>query len=613
MTLFDIIRNLQAIAAQEPSVKSVSDGDIYDALNAAVDIKYGVFHITQDTHTTHGDLDVWGLNLFFIDRLLDDGENRLSIQSAGITILENVLKNFADTFGAEYMNNIVYTPFTQRFKDNCAGVFCKISISTVMDNLCAEGGKIVLVKNQDKSIDITSNGRYNVTPDYGFSGLGQVDINVDVQGGGCVASEESKTYTANGTYTITPTSGDCISKATVTVNVPSEEPVLQQKTIDIAENGSYSLAPDAGVDGLSNVNINVDVPPVPITPNLQDKSIEITENGNTIITPADGYDGLSQVEVITNVLPALQSKTIDITENGSYGLSPDMDAGFVGLAGVGINVNVPSKEPALQSKTIDITENGSYSLAPDEGIDGLNRVDITVNVPSAPYVVPDDMSFANSEFTTFRTDDFDFSQKTNFYSCWRSCISLKEFPLINVSNGTYFGLTWYDCQSLTEFPLLDVSKGTNFVNAWADCYKLASFPMLDLSKGREFDCAWQNCKALTEFPALNLSRGMSFDNAWNGCSALTTMAQLDLSRAEYEGFLNTWKGCSSLTNLGGFGAIKQSFSLSNSPKLTVESIMNVINQAATIDVGTMNFGSTNLNKLTDAQKAVATSKGWTLS
>ena len=174
-------------------------------------------------------------------------------------------------------------------------------------------------------------------------------------------------------------------------------------------------------------------------------------------------------------------------------------------------------------------------------------------------------------------------------------------------------MTWYDCQSLTEFPLLDVSKGTTFVNAWADCYKLASFPMLDLSKGREFNCAWQNCKALTEFPALNLSRGMSFNNAWNGCSALTTMAQLDLSKAGHEGFLNTWKGCSSLTNLGGFGAIKQSFSLSNSPKLTVESMMNVINQAATIDAGTMNFGSTNLNKLTDAQKAVATNKGWTLS
>ena len=493
MTLFDIIRNLQAIAAQEPSVRSVSDGDIYDALNAAVDIKYGVFHITQDTHTTNGDLDVWGLNLFFIDRLLDNGENRLSIQSAGITILENVLKRFADTFGAEYLNNIVYTPFTQRFKDNCAGVFCKISVSTVMDNLCAEGGKIVLVKNQDKSIDITSNGRYNVTPDYGYSGLGSVDINV---------------------------------------NVPStSEPKLQSKKYDITEDGTYTVLPD------------------------------------------EGYDGLERVDIFAYT--------------GSHCDSEETYRTY--------------------------TRNGTYEITPSNPDYFIRKANVTVNVPSTPYVVPDNMSFAHSEFTAFPFDDFDFSQKTNFYSCWRSCISLKEFPLINVSNGTYFGLAWYDCQSLTEFPLLDVSKGTNFVNAWADCYKLTSFPMLDLSNGWEFDCAWQNCKALTEFPALNLSRGMSFDNAWNGCSALTTMAQLDLSKAEHEGFLNTWKGCSSLTNLGGFGAIKQSFSLSNSPKLTVESMMNVINQAATIDAGTMNFGSTNLNKLTDAQKAVATSKGWTLS
>ena len=539
MTLFDIIRNLQAIAAQEPSVRSVSDGDIYDCLNAAVDIKYGVFHITQDTHTTNGDLDVWGLNLFYIDRLLDNGENRLSIQSAGITILENVLRNFADTFGAEYMNNIVYTPFTQRFKDNCAGVFCKISISTVMDNLCAEGGKIVLVKNQDKSIDITSNGRYNVTPDYGYSGLGSVDINVDVQGG---------------------------------EPLPPIEPVLQEKSIDIISNGSYSVSPDAGVDGLNRVDITVNVPSTS-EPKLQSKKYDITEDGTYTVLPDEGYDGLERVDIFAYT--------------GSHCDSEETYRTY--------------------------TRNGTYEITPSNPDYFIRKANVTVNVPSTPYVVPDKMSFAHSEFTAFPFDDFDFSQKTNFYSCWRSCISLKEFPLINVSNGTYFGLAWYDCQSLTEFPLLDVSKGTNFVNAWADCYKLTSFPMLDLSKGREFDCAWQNCKALTEFPALNLSRGMSFDNAWNGCSALTTMAQLDLSHAEHEGFLNTWKGCSSLTNLGGFGAIKQSFSLSNSPKLTVESMMNIINQAATIDAGTMTFGSTNLAKLTDAQKAVATSKGWTLA
>ena len=675
MTLFDIIRNLQAIAAQEPSVRSVSDGDIYDALNAAVDIKYGVFHITQDTHTTNGDLDVWGLNLFYIDRLLDNGENRLSIQSAGITILENVLRNFADTFGAEYMNNIVYTPFTQRFKDNCAGVFCKISISTVMDNLCAEGGKIVLVKNQDKSIDITSNGRYNVTPDYGFTGLGEVEINVDVQGGGCVASEETKTYTANGTYTITPTSGDCISKATVTVNVPSEEPVLQQKTIDIAENGSYSLAPDAGVDGLSNVNINVDVPPVPIAPNLQEKSIEITENGNTIITPADGYDGLSQVEVITNVLPALQSKTIDITENGSYGLSPDMDAGFVGLAGVGINVNVPTTAATAYVVPDGMKfEDSTFTTFTAEGLDFSQKTDFTecwsncdkltsfplidtsrgtnfymswfncsslksfplidtsrgtnfngawfkcTNLSSFPMIdTSKGTNFGTawaecSSLTTFPL--LNTSNGTNFNSAWDGCQSLKEFPLINTSKGTSFRGAWGSCISLTSFPMIDVSNGTDFYNAWFHCYKLTEFPQLDVSKGTNFVGAWSNCVALTEFPSLDLSAGTSFTEAWYWCSALTTMPALDLSNGI--SFSNTWYKCESLTTLGGFGAIKESISLSSSPNLTVDSIMNVITQAADlnslgIDGKTMTLGSTNLAKLTDAQKAVATSKGWTLA
>ena len=497
MTLFDIIRNLQAIAAQEPSVRSVSDGDIYDALNAAVDIKYGVFHITQDTHTnnpTNGDLDQWGLNLFYIDRLLDNNENRLSIQSAGITILENVLKRFADTFGAEYLNNIVYTPFTQRFKDNCAGVFCKISISTVMDNLCEEGGKIVLVKNQDKSIDITSNGRYNVTPDYGYSGLGEVEINVDVQGGGCVASEESKTYTANGTYTITPTSGDCISKATVTVNVPSEEPVLQQKSIDIAENGSYSLAPDAGVDGLSNVNINVDV-------------------------------------------------------------------------------------------------------------------------PSAPYVVPNEMKFQGSTFTTFPSDAFDFSQKTNFAECWYGCSYMTTFNGVDLSAGTDFSYAWYNCNAMQYFYPNNMNNATNLDHAWYRCYGIVEFPMIDTSKVTNFRSTWEGSMSLQTFPQFDLSAGTMFISTWKDCN-ITVMPQLDLSNGVNFNF--AWDGCHNLVNLGGFGAIKESIDLSDADVLNVDSIMNVITQAADLNsLGitgkTMTFGSTNLAKLTDAQKGVATSKGWSLA
>ena len=94
------------------------------------------------------------------------------------------------------------------------------------------------------------------------------------------------------------------------------------------------------------------------------------------------------------------------------------------------------------------------------------------------------------------------------------------------------------------------------------------------------------------------------------------MPALDLSKGI--SFNNTWYKCESLTTLGGFGAIKESINLSYSPNLTAESIMNVITQAANLnELGItgkkMTFGSTNLAKLTDAQKGVATSKGWTLS
>ena len=209
----------------------------------------------------------------------------------------------------------------------------------------------------------------------------------------------------------------------------------------------------------------------------------------------------------------------------------------------------------------------------------------------------------------------DTSNGTNFFAAWDKCSALTKFPLLNTSKGTNFGGAWRGCSGLTSFPTLDLHNGTDFSQAWSGCRVLTTFPQLDTSNGTNFDQAWNECASLTEFPALNLSNGTNFRYAWGNCSALTTMGQLDLSSGT--NFMSAWNYCSSLTTLGGFGAVKESFSLSYSPNLTVESLMNVINQAANLnELGitgkTMNFGGTNLNKLTDEQKAVATSKGWTL-
>ena len=61
-------------------------------------------------------------------------------------------------------------------------------------------------------------------------------------------------------------------------------------TISITENGTVDVSQYA------NAEVNVSA-----TPNLQSKSVTYTENGTATITPDEGYDGLSSVDVTVNV------------------------------------------------------------------------------------------------------------------------------------------------------------------------------------------------------------------------------------------------------------------------------------------------------------------------
>lgn len=76
-----------------------------------------------------------------------------------------------------------------------------------------------------------------------------------------------------------------------------------------------------------------------------------------------------------------------------------------------------------------------------------------------------------------------------------------------------------------------------------------------------------------------------------------------------------FQGCTSLTDLGGFVGLKTNLDLSYCTKLTHDSIINVINKAADVTSSpkTLTLGSTNLAKISDEEKAIATAKGWTLA
>ena len=60
--------------------------------------------------------------------------------------------------------------------------------------------------------------------------------------------------------------------------------------------------------------------------------------------------------------------------------------------------------------------------------------------------------------------------------------------------------------------------------------------------------------------------------------------------------------------------MKVNFYISASTKFTREALVEILNNLATVtSTQTLTMGSTNLAKLTDEDKAIATGKGWTLA
>ena len=73
-------------------------------------------------------------------------------------------------------------------------------------------------------------------------------------------------------------------------------------------------------------------------------------------------------------------------------------------------------------------------------------------------------------------------------------------------------------------------------------------------------------------------------------------------------------GCNALETIIGNPNFKVSVVLNQCKKLTHDSLMVVINGLQTVtSTQTLTLGSTNLAKLTEADKQIATDKGWTLA
>ena len=141
MTYFELISRLLGSASEEPNINYYGYGDIYK-LNSIPTIEYNVFYITPNTFSVDEDTITYSLNLYFVSRWDETDNNQLEEQSAGMLALQNIINRFNNLHPeVEIAYPLIFTPFYQKFKDICTGVFVRVdlavdnNIGTCFDNM----------------------------------------------------------------------------------------------------------------------------------------------------------------------------------------------------------------------------------------------------------------------------------------------------------------------------------------------------------------------------------------------------------------------------------------------------------------------------------------------
>lgn len=170
--------------------------------------------------------------------------------------------------------------------------------------------------------------------------------------------------------------------------------------------------------------------------------------------------------------------------------------------------------------------------------------------------------------------------------------------------------------------VVDMLASDNIGSCFYNCTKLTSisFPEGFGSKAVDIGACFCNCTKLTSLTlpdgfgqnATTLVRGIA--GCFHSCKALESLHLPSGFGQKATNLANCFMYCSALKTITGNPNFKVSLNLSYSANLTHDSIMVVINGLQTVtETQTLTLGSTNLAKLTAADKQIATDKGWTLA
>lgn len=467
---------------------------------------------------------------------------------------------------------------------------------------------------------------------------------------------------------VTPEGGlSSYADAIDSITIP--DPTFEELSIQLTENGTYNYNPTA--DGYSSVEVAVDVE-IP-TFETQIKDVTITSNGNVNIVPDSGFDGLSKVNISVEVagsgggtgkpkiyngfvlnkqsgLPTNPSSNLANFDFSQYDWSSvyDLSYFFGNFSGpnwknedfANFDANFNGKMLAAE-KIFNSTTSGILTFIPTFLRSRINQCVDTSYMFDSQTALTDTSEIANWNTSNVICMDYMF----------RGCNKMTSVPLFDTSNVLSMDSMFTDCSALTSVPLLDTSKVTNMLNMFSGCNKLTSVPHFDTSKVTSMSNMFRYCYALTTIPELDFSNVTSLGYMFNACSSLKELPNLNIKKVK--SFDSNWMAtkvekigimdCDSvenaqyiltyvndlttLTNFGGFRNLGMksnltstngSYFISKIPNLTYDSLLNILNllydrASAGYSVLTIKLHPNHMALLSDDDKAIAINKGWSLT
>ena len=271
---------------------------------------------------------------------------------------------------------------------------------------------------------------------------------------------------------------------------------------------------------------------------------------------------------------------------------------------------------------------------------GWNIIEISCNLPSGTSVAcgssTGNMALRKLRYFAW----YGKNAVTNMAKMFNSCYSLTAIPQLDTSAVTDMTRMFNSCYSLTAIPQIDTSAVTNMRNMFDGCYSLTAIPQIDTSAVTSMSNMFNSCRSLTAIPQTDTSAVTDMSYMFNSCYSLTAIPQIDTSAVTSMNYMfaycysltaipqmdtsavtnmsGVFYNCYSLTAItlnntvtgwSGYAVSLQDCSLSHAAIVAFFNSLPTITSAKAITL----TGNPGVSELTDAEKAIATGKGWTLT